>query len=240
MALPVGIPIQYDVDSTVWGKVNEGTIDAFDNNLPTSSWWLDNIVRWSATVQTAAIAAKGPLKALFPKTSSHTKFAGAVFLLAQGITTDLEDELDAHFLSLPNIIASADMLNRPPLDTILTTPSGGSRAHWKRKHRPAGDDDSSSSMSDGKAGTVSKLDLCRARFILASPCLDPEGSYKAPELTEDANAIFNITDLKMANSAMVSLLVNVNDKFGTDTYFLWRHVDQGKIDLSQGCLPCAE
>jgi hypothetical protein len=73
-------------------------------------------------------------------------------------------------------------------------------------------------------------DYRRAKFLLASPVLTNSGVFSPPTLTAQGFAIMDIKDTKMANSAIGNVFTSMMDVFSFETHFLWRMVDQGRID----------
>ena len=228
MALPVSIPILYGVDSTVRGPVNEGHVDCFENSLAGSSWWLDHLPNWSLPVQQAAFAEREAFKGkkILP-TLRSAKFTSAVLLPSKGVSTDLEDEITLAFTSLKELVKAADATNRPPLPEVNTAPAKSGRA--SRKARAKSSEDSVSSKEDEVPSHTAK-DYRRAKFLLASPVLSNSGDFSPPMLTAQGFAIMDIKDTKMANSAMGNVFTSMMDTFSFETHFLWRMVDQGRVD----------
>ena len=73
-------------------------------------------------------------------------------------------------------------------------------------------------------------DYCRAKFLLASPVLNESGQFSPPSLMEQGFAILDIKDTKMVNAAMGNIFNSMMDRFSFETHFLWRLVDQGRVD----------
>jgi hypothetical protein len=214
------------VDSTVRGPVNEGHVDCFENNLPGSSWWLDHIVKWSLTIQDTVTIDKVTLKGkkILPMLRGPA-FTGAIFLSSQGVTTDLEEEISTPFLSLKALVGTVDLLNKPPLQEVTTA----STKRYPGKARSKASDDSVSS-TEGDDVTYSTREFRRARFLLASPVLNKVRNFSPPTLTAQGAAIFDIKDTKMANSVISNIFTSMMDRFSLQNHFLWRHMDQGRVD----------
>ena len=64
--LPLCIPIVDGVLQTCKGCLDEGHRDAFESNVPGSSFWLDSRPDWSLDIQAAAIADHAGLRRRFP------------------------------------------------------------------------------------------------------------------------------------------------------------------------------
>ena len=84
--------------------------------------------------------------------------------------------------------------------------------------------------TEGDDATYSTREYRRARFLLASPVLDKDGNFSPPTLTAQGAAIFDIKDTKMANSAMSNVFTSMMDRFSLQYHFLWRYMDQGRVD----------
>jgi hypothetical protein len=209
LALLVSIPILYGVDSTICCPVTEGHVNCFENNLPGSSWWLDHIILWSVAVQATVIADKVTLKGkkVLP-TLWNPVFIDSIFLSSQGVTTDLKNEITIAFSSLKKLVESIDLLNKPPLNEVMT--SSPRHIPQKLKHKAT---NNSISSTEAEEPTYTTRDYRRARFLLASHIIDDKGTFTPPTLTPDGWAIFKIKDTKMANSAMLNIFTMVMDKF---------------------------
>lgn len=86
------------------------------------------------------------------------------------------------------------------------------------------------SSTEGEEPNYSTHDNQHAQFLLANPALDKAGNFTHPTLTAQGAAIFENKDTKMTNSAMSNIFSSIMDRFSLENLFLWRFLDQGRVD----------
>jgi hypothetical protein len=105
-------------------------------------------------------------------------------------------------------MGSVDLLNKPSLVKVNTTPRTRSTREAKHKHSVK-----SVSSTEAKEHSYTARNYQLACFLLASPVLDKDGIFSLSTAMAQATAIFELKDMKMANSAMSTVFTSMMDKF---------------------------